>query len=136
MDQSHRKRIKHYEAERHVHELTFSCLARQPLLANDLWRGWFCEILQGPCVLQDFLLLAYVLMPEHVHLLVCPGGSTSRIPNFLGDLKRIRFGSRARSPPRSAHGSAATQCYDLSILAGGPRLRQKSDESRVYRGGD
>ncbi len=89
MDQLHRKRIKHFEEERHVHELTFSCLARQPLLANDLWRGWFCEILESACDRHEFLLLAYVLMPEHIHLLVCPGGSSSRIPNFLGDLKRL-----------------------------------------------
>jgi putative transposase len=88
MDRPHRKRVKHFEGERHVHELTFSCVDRQPLLTNDLWRAWFCEVLECACDRHEFLLLAYVLMPEHVHLLVCPGGTESRVPNFLGDLKR------------------------------------------------
>jgi putative transposase len=75
MDQLHRKRIKHFEQERYVHELTFSCFQRRPLLDNDLRRAWFCEELESACERQQFLLLAYVLMPEHVHLLVFPSQS-------------------------------------------------------------
>jgi putative transposase len=91
----HRKRVKHFEDERHVHELTFCCFERQPLLTNDLWRSWFCEVLDSACVRHDFLLLAYVLMPEHVHLLVCSGGTGFRISDLLGDLKR-QFSRRVK----------------------------------------
>jgi len=84
----HRKRVKHYEEERHVHELTFSCFRRLPILTNDLWRTWFCERVHGACERQQFLLLAYVLMPEHVHLMVYPVVATARIASLLSDIKR------------------------------------------------
>jgi len=84
----HRKRIKHYEEERHVHELTFSCFERRPLLTNNLWRTWFCEGLDRGCERQRFRLLAYVVMPEHVHLLVWPNDYDSRIEHLLTDIKR------------------------------------------------
>ncbi len=84
----HRKRIRHFEQERHVHELTFSCSGRRPLLSNDTWRTWFCEGLEAACDRQAFLLLAYVLMPEHVHLLVYPSSNESRVANLLADVKR------------------------------------------------
>jgi putative transposase len=88
MTRPHRKRIKHFEQERHVHELTFSCAGRRPLLSNDTWRTWFCEGLQAACDRHAFLLLAYVLMPEHVHLLVYPVASGPRIARLLADVKR------------------------------------------------
>jgi putative transposase len=84
----HRKRIRHFEQERNVHELTFSCAGRRPLLSNDTWRTWFCEGLQAACDRHDFLLLAYVLMPEHVHLLVYPASNEPRIAKLLADVKR------------------------------------------------
>jgi putative transposase len=83
-----RKRIKHFEQERHVHELTFSCAERRPLLSNDTWRSWFCEGLEAACDRNAFLLLAYVLMPNHVHLLVYPAASEARVAKLLADTKR------------------------------------------------
>jgi len=83
-----RKRIKHFEQERHVHELTFSCAERRPLLSNDTWRSWFCDGLGAACDRNSFLLLAYVLMPDHVHLLVYPVTSESRVAKLLTDTKR------------------------------------------------
>ena len=84
----HRKRVKHFEQERHVHELTFSCSERRPLLSNDTWCSWFCEGLEAACDRHSFLLLAYVLMPEHVHLVVYPVAGGPRIAKLLADVKR------------------------------------------------
>jgi putative transposase len=83
-----RKRIKHFEQERQVHELTFSCAERRPLLTNDTWRSWFCDGLEAACDRNSFLLLAYVLMPDHVHLLVYPATSEARVAKLLADTKR------------------------------------------------
>jgi putative transposase len=41
--QGHRKRVKHYHDPGHVHELTFSCYHRWPLLTNDAWRKILAE---------------------------------------------------------------------------------------------
>jgi putative transposase len=87
----HRKRIKHFEEQPDVHELTFSCFQRRPLLTNDLWRTWFCEGLDKACKRRRFLLLAYVIMPEHVHLLVWP------LPERKSNLTAVQAANRRKS---------------------------------------
>jgi putative transposase len=98
MDSPHRKRVKHFEQERHVHELTFSCFRRLPLLNDNLCRTWFCEELDSACERHAYLLLAYVVMPERVHLLVFPRGAVGdqpSIPKLLADVKR-QFSRRVK----------------------------------------
>jgi putative transposase len=52
------------------HFLTFSCYRRQPLLARDGAYDLFERELEAVRVRYDFVVAGYVLMPEHVHLLV------------------------------------------------------------------
>ena len=35
---AHRKSVRHFHEAGHLHELTFSCYRRMPLLTNDSWR--------------------------------------------------------------------------------------------------
>jgi hypothetical protein len=35
---AHRKTVRHFHEVGHLHELTFSCYQRMPLLTNDTWR--------------------------------------------------------------------------------------------------
>src|SRR5262245_27181168 len=84
----HHKRVKHFDLPGHVHELTFSCYERRPLLDDDFRRKLFVECLDKALDRQMFGLLACVLMPEHVHLLVVPLGPASRISSLLADIKR------------------------------------------------
>lgn len=84
----HRKRIKHYEETRQLHELTFSCYQRMPLLTNDVWRGLLAKNLTAACESEAFRLIAFVFMPEHVHLLVCPMESRSRVSRLLALTKQ------------------------------------------------
>jgi putative transposase len=52
------------------HFLTFSCYRRQPLLNNAIAYGTFeCE-LERARLRFGFVVAGYVLMPEHVHLLL------------------------------------------------------------------
>mgnify|MGYP001764292970 CR=1 FL=1 len=53
-----------------AHELTFSCFQRFQLLSRDRTRLWFVEALEAARRKHRFELWAYVVMPEHVHLLV------------------------------------------------------------------
>ena len=69
---TYRKTIKHYHEPGDLHELTFSCYRRMPLLTNDAWRGHLARNLDGALVGEQFHLVAFVFMPEHVHLLVWP----------------------------------------------------------------
>ena len=68
----HRKRCKRYNIPGHAHYLTFSCYKRQPLLTLSEPRRWLCEAIVEAQRKRPFDLWAYVLMPEHVHLLLWP----------------------------------------------------------------
>jgi putative transposase len=68
----HRRTVKHYHDPGDVHELTFSCYRRMPLLTNDAWRRLLSEAVDRSLAGRDFRLVAFVFMPEHVHLLVYP----------------------------------------------------------------
>ena len=72
MDTAHRKRCKRYDIPGDVHCLTFSCFQRLPLLARDRSRKWMLEAIARGRVRVPFDLWAYVIMPEHVHLLLLP----------------------------------------------------------------
>ena len=73
-----RKKIKHYDVPGHAHYLTFSCYRGLPLLSKDRTRVWFVEELAKARTKHHFDLWAWVIMPEHVHLLICPRKSSIR----------------------------------------------------------
>jgi putative transposase len=52
------------------HFITFSCHRRLPYLATDAARNLFERSLEAMRLRYDFVVAGYVLMPEHVHLLV------------------------------------------------------------------
>jgi putative transposase len=52
------------------HFITFSCHHRLPLLGDAAARGLFERSLEAMRIRHDFVVCGYVVMPEHVHLLV------------------------------------------------------------------
>jgi putative transposase len=63
-------RLKRYQTEGSWHFLTFSCYQRRPYLDSDHARILFEEELERLRKRHQFFVFGYVLMPEHVHLLV------------------------------------------------------------------
>jgi len=55
---------------RDLHFVTFSCYQRQPFLDGATRRDLFLETLEQVRRRYRFVVLGYVVMPEHVHLLV------------------------------------------------------------------
>jgi putative transposase len=88
MSTGHRKRVRHFHESGHLHELTFSCYRRLPLLTNDVWRGLLARSLDAADREEGFELVAFVFMPEHVHLLVHPTGPDPSIGRYLARLKQ------------------------------------------------
>jgi len=87
--QPHRKRIKHFHEPGDLHELTFSTYRRKPLLTNDTWRCWLAESIDEACEKENCRLVAFVFMPEHVHLLILPESpGPQTISRFLSRVKR------------------------------------------------
>lgn len=84
----HRKTIRHWDEFGHAHELTFSCYQRRPLLTTDAINTELSISIEHACVRHQVDLLAFVYMPEHVHLLVLPTTNPSSISEFLYAVKR------------------------------------------------
>jgi putative transposase len=81
------KRRRRYNEPGQPRELTFSCYRRLPFLSRAMTQEWFAEALQQARQKFGFQIWAYVLMPEHVHLLVYPGENARRMSDFLRALK-------------------------------------------------
>jgi len=62
--------LKRYQTFGHDHFVTFSCYHRLPYLDNDHARTVFLETLERLRLRHHFYVFGYVLMPEHVHLLL------------------------------------------------------------------
>ena len=65
-----------------AHFLTFSCVHRWPLLNRERTCRWVIAALESARRSLELALWAYVIMPEHVHVLLCP-----RRPNY--QMRRI-----------------------------------------------
>jgi putative transposase len=67
------KELKRYYGQGHLHFLTFSCYRRLPFLRTARARDVFVAALAKIRERYHFLLVGYVVMPEHVHLLISEG---------------------------------------------------------------
>ena len=68
-----------------LHFVTFSCYRRRPLLGTRRARDRFVKILDQVRARHGFRVIGYVVMPEHVHLLLSesPKGNPSKILQVL-----------------------------------------------------
>lgn len=87
MSNPHRRRLKHYNDAGHAHFFTFSCWKRLQLLSRDRSRLWFIRSLNKALKQHDFGCWAYIIMPEHVHLVVIPHRHAYSTSDFLSSLK-------------------------------------------------
>jgi len=71
-----------------AHALTFCCFQRQALLNADRTRRWFLEALDAARAKHAFDLWAYVIMPEHVHVVIWPREPVYSISEILSDIKQ------------------------------------------------
>lgn len=76
--------LKRYQTSGHDHFITFTCYHRFPCLNDDHSRTIFEETLEATRQRHDFHIYGYVLMPDHVHLLLSEPKETK-----LEDIFRI-----------------------------------------------
>ncbi|HTV58662.1 MAG TPA: transposase [Verrucomicrobiae bacterium] len=62
--------LRRFYGCRHLHFITFSCYQRLPLLGAPEARNFLLQILAETRQRLVFTLAGYVVMPEHVHLLI------------------------------------------------------------------
>ena len=87
MSQPYRKRRKRYDIDGDAHCLTFSCFRRLALLSRERSCRWMLDALQLGRKQGQFDLWAYVIMPEHVHVVLLPHRGV-KISQILTTLKQ------------------------------------------------
>jgi putative transposase len=61
--------LHRYYGSGYSHFITTSCYQRRPLLGTAYARDLFLEVLEQVRLRHEFVVVGYVVMPEHVHLL-------------------------------------------------------------------
>jgi putative transposase len=62
--------LHRYYGAGYSHFITISCYQRRPLLDTAHSRDLFLDVMEEIRQRHQFVVVAYVVMPEHVHLLV------------------------------------------------------------------
>ena len=77
-----------YNVAGHAHELTFSCYRNQAFLTAERACKYLMDSIIASREKHQFDLWAYVFMPNHVHLLICPTTSEYSISDILLSIKQ------------------------------------------------
>src|SRR5579872_6481062 len=84
--------LKRYYGDDHLHYITWTCYHRQGWLAEPKRRDLFLHILEETRRRYRFVVVGYVVMPEHVHLLISePEQGT---PSTVVQVVKQRFARR------------------------------------------
>ncbi len=96
------RKLKRYYGAGDLHFITCSCYCRQPLLGTAKRRDLFLTVLEQVRRRYQFVIAGYVVMPEHIHLLI--GEPQVRNPSTvmqalkLGFARRVLAEARRRNP--------------------------------------
>ena len=98
--------LKRYYGAHDLHFITCSCYRRRPLLATAHRRDLLLELLEEVRRRHRFVVLGYVLMPEHFHLLISEPQQTT--PSVVMQVLKQRFAHqvlrRSRLAQRNGQG--------------------------------
>jgi putative transposase len=103
--------LKRFQQTNQLHFLTFSCYKRQPFLQTEEAKHTLQQILEQTRKQQGLRIAAYVLMPEHVHLLTNEP-TTGTLATFLQILKQQA--SRQLKPPNQKQ-FWQSRYYDFNV---------------------
>ena len=78
-------KLKHLDNERTPRFITFSCYRRQPNLNPISAKELLIEQIAAARENHRFKLLGYVIMPEHVHLVIFPNPGT-KVGYLIGEI--------------------------------------------------
>jgi putative transposase len=115
--------LKRYYGQNHIHFITFSRYQRLPLLSSAASKDVFVEILGDVREKYGFALIGYVVMPEHIHLLI--GEPSIGTPSTVLQVLKRRLSVRMRdhSSPRLWQ----SRFYDFNVWS-----RKKRAEKLLY----
>jgi len=118
------ERLKRIYGFHHLHFVTFSCYRRQPLLGTAQARNTFVQVLGAVRDRFGFRLIGYVVMPEHVHLLISEpirGTPSTVLQKLKQDVSRkLRAAKRGDRLPRFWE----RRFYDFNVWSAKKRIEK------------
>lgn len=81
------RQLKRRDGQGHARFLTFSCFHKRRYLRSERSRSWVIDGIDRARARHGFALWAYVVMPDHVHLLIVPSPEKDTVGPILGTLK-------------------------------------------------
>ena len=98
--------LERWQGGHDLHFITFSCYRRQPRSSNRLHRELFLKVLEEVRRRYQLVVIGYVVMPGHVHLLVTEPQQRP-LATAIQALK-LGFSRRLLAEDRRLHPTAAT----------------------------
>ena len=110
--------LKRYCGCGDLHFITFSCYHRLPLLGTPHARNIFVSSLTTIRARHGFLLVGYVVMPEHIHLLISEEAECT--PSLTLEALKHHVWSRMNSVDRLWE----PRFYDFNVYSASERLEK------------
>ena len=101
--------LKRYYGHDDLHFITFSCYQRRPLLGAPTQRDLFLNILEQVRQRYGFLVVGYVVMPEHIHLLISEPEASS--PSVVVQVLKQEFAKNLMRSIRAQNDSLRSQLW-------------------------
>jgi putative transposase len=135
-----RNPLRRYYGRRDLHFVTFSCYRRRPYLGTRHSRDQFVKALDQVRARWKFSLVGYVVMPEHIHLLMGepPKGDPSKVLQVLKQKVARDLIAGWQKPPKEQMSSSFSDAntndehfwqrrfYDFNVRSA-QKLKEKLD---------
>ncbi len=107
--------LRRYYGARNLHFITCSCYQRAPLLATVRRRDLFLAILEQTRRRYGFVVVGYVVMPEHFHLLISEPERSN--PSTVMQVLKQRSARRLLNQLRRARRPGQLSLWDTETVA-------------------
>ncbi len=102
--------LTRYYGNGDLHFITCSCYRRQPLLGSKRRRDLFLTVLEQVRRRYEFVVLGYVIMPEHFHLLISE--PQERTPSTVMQALKLGFARRVLMQMRRRRHPAQPELFE------------------------
>ncbi len=105
-----RRNLKRFYGSGDLHFITCSCFRRQPFLGTPTRRDLFLTVLEQVRKRYAFVLVGYVVMPEHIHLLISE--PQKKNPSTVMQALKIGFARRVLARKRRKRNPAQGRLFE------------------------
>ena len=102
--------LTRYYGNKDLHVITCSCYRRQPLLGTARRRALFLTVTEQVREKYQFVVVGYVVMPEHIHVLISE--TQDRTPSVVMQAPKLSLARRVLTQMHRRHNPAQPNLFD------------------------